>query len=164
MAKRQKLDYNNQELAQNLKESTGQGVNALFSPPSPPAASARMETPLDKPEVAERNRLESDHQAAEGSQKAKTAIKQANNIAINIDCNIAISQQELDQLRLTGFKAQTFRFTEEELERLKEQSYSLSRLLKKKIGQGDLLRVSLLLFDKAFASQQESLLAILKEI
>jgi hypothetical protein len=35
MAKRQKLDYNMKELTQHLKESSGRGVDALFSQPSP---------------------------------------------------------------------------------------------------------------------------------
>lgn len=35
MAKRQKLDYNMDELTHNLKQSTGKGVDAFFSPRSP---------------------------------------------------------------------------------------------------------------------------------
>lgn len=34
MPKRQKLDYNREELTQSLKQSAGQGVDALFSQPS----------------------------------------------------------------------------------------------------------------------------------
>ncbi len=43
MAKRQKLTYNNAELTQSLKQSTGQGVDALFSQPDDGAVPNRVE-------------------------------------------------------------------------------------------------------------------------
>jgi len=47
MGKRQKLDYNSAALAQNLQQSTGQGVDAFFPSPSPtpPANLPQEKTP-----------------------------------------------------------------------------------------------------------------------
>lgn len=49
MTKRQRLDFNSQELTQNLKASTGLGMNAFFTPASPPPPAATTENqPLIK--------------------------------------------------------------------------------------------------------------------
>lgn len=86
----------------------------------------------------------------------------ANKQAILFASNIAILQNDLEQYILTAYKAQTLRFTPEELRRLKDLSYNLSNTLDKKIGQADLLRLGLLLLEKHLDENREAVLAILQ--
>lgn len=85
-----------------------------------------------------------------------------NKQAILFARNIAILQNDLERYILTAYKAQTFRFTPEELRRLKDLSYNLSNTLDRKIGQADLLRLGLLLLEKHLDENREAVLAILQ--
>ncbi len=89
---------------------------------------------------------------------------QESNIAINIASKISILRVELENLRSSAIKAQTFRFSEAELNQLKDRAYSLSRALNKKVTQGDLLRLGWLLFEKVNQIDRELMMEILKAI
>jgi hypothetical protein len=95
MAKRQKLDYNSDDLAASLKQSTGQGVDALFSQPSSPSPTkTRQEDKRDQ--VAEQSHQEAAsytsqerHVTPEPAQ-AKTGVsptKQPTNVRTNEQMN-----------------------------------------------------------------------------
>jgi len=86
------------------------------------------------------------------------------NVAINIASNIEIFEKDIETLKTIAYKSQTFRFTEEELDKLKDRAYSLSKILKRKVTQGDLLRIGFLLFEKNLDSTKESIIALLKEL
>jgi hypothetical protein len=191
MAKRQKLVINSEELVQNLKQSAGKGVDAFFSSPSPTsqqapeAPKAALESVVPTQEVSQglkhRNRAREGISPSTGQSidepagqlvgphivqgaEEKKESKQASNIAINLASNIAILQNEIDSLLSVAYKAQTFRFTPEELRLLRDISYSLSGLFDKKIGQADILRLGLLLVRKLLETNQEEVIAILQAI
>lgn len=48
MAKRKPLNFDSEQLAKNLKESTGKGIDAFFSPPSPTPPEERGEDLIAK--------------------------------------------------------------------------------------------------------------------
>lgn len=98
--------------------------------------------------------------------KATTApsSKVVSNVAINIASNIEITEKDIEDLKDIAYKAQTFRFTEKELDSLKDRAYSFSKTLKRKITQGDLLRIGFLLFEKNLDSTKESIIELLKEL
>ena len=50
MTKRQQLDYDSEGLVEHLKASTGQGINALFSDPTPLAQT--LESNVNQPQLA----------------------------------------------------------------------------------------------------------------
>ena len=70
MAKRQQLNYNSDELALHLRQSTGQGVDALFSPPSPP----RPVTPVAKKQAPDQSAYAGVHARTHTSQHTQRAI------------------------------------------------------------------------------------------
>jgi hypothetical protein len=92
----------------------------------------------------------------------KQTSNMANKQAILFASNIAILQTDLERYILTAYKAQTFRFTPDELKRLKDLSYNISNTLDRKIGQADLLRLGLLLLEKHLDVNREAVLAILQ--
>ncbi len=78
---------------------------------------------------------------------------------------VALSDTQVSALRESAFKAQTFRFTERELDWLKEQSYQMSKELRRgKVSQVDIIRVGMQLFANAQAVDKASLLDILHRI
>jgi len=125
-------------------------------PPTPPESVAEIPKELRPASPA----IKQKGQKVKSDAQEKQASKQEMNIA----CNIAIFQSDMEDLRVPAYKAQTFRFTEEELDRLKDEAYSFSRLLKKKVGQGDLLRLGLLLFKKLEQEDAEAIAELLKRI
>lgn len=67
MTKRHKLDYDSDELTQNLQESAGKGVDALFAPqsPPPPEKEKRHKEQTQKPEAPATKREQSRKQESE---------------------------------------------------------------------------------------------------
>jgi esterase/lipase len=161
MAKRKPLSFNNEELTKNLKESTGKGMDAFFSP-----------TPLSR--VVEQ-KLEPKKEAqflTEIKQESKEAkmikIKKRTKQVSNITSNITILQftdDEIEELREPAYKAQTFRLTERETEWVKDTSYHLSKEIKRgKVSQADILRISFKLFANFLAINKAALIKILERI
>ena len=87
-----------------------------------------------------------------------------NQAVMNIDCNISILQSDLRKLRKSGHQAQTFRLTGEDLDWLKNKTYTLSRSLDKKISQSDLIRIGQLLFKRVWKGNKAPLIKILEEL
>lgn len=150
MPKRQPLTFNEDELSQDLKKSTAKGVDAFFSPPQP------EQKKEDKPKKTKK------------SPTVKKETKKVSNKAINIDSNIAILQfddNDIESLRESPYRAQTFRFSEAELEWLKDASYRLSKEVKRgKVAQTDILRVAMKMFENALAINKAKLMEILEKI
>jgi hypothetical protein len=111
-------------------------------------------TPASVAVAPEQPGMQATHQASQ------QAVQQASNIAI-----LQFSGDQVSFLREPAFKAQTFRFTDRELEWLKEQSYQMSKNVKRgKVSQADIIRVGLQLFANAQAVDTSSLLDILQRI
>jgi hypothetical protein len=101
------------------------------------------------------------------SERPMLAVEQASNTESKDAANIAIlqlSKSDIDELRATAYKNQTFRFSEDELNWLKDRSYGLSRALGRKVGQNDLLRLALRVFRKVVGNKQELLEEIIDPI
>lgn len=165
MAKRKPLSFNNEELTKNLKESTGKGLNAFFSP-TPPSQNVEQK-PKSKKEAQLHTEIKQDSKKAK-MVKIRKETKQESNITNNIASNITILQftnNEIEKLREPAYKAQTFRLTEREIEWVKDTSYHLSKEIKYgKISQADILRISFKLFEKLLENNKADLLKILQQI
>ena len=79
MAKRKPLSFNNKELTKNLKESTGKGIDAFFSPTPPPQVVEQKPEP--KKEVQSITKIKQDSKEAKMI-KIKKETKQESNITI----------------------------------------------------------------------------------
>jgi hypothetical protein len=128
MGKRQKLDYNSEELVRNLKQSTGQGVDALFSPPSPP----RPETAEEPQAPAEQDR------SVQARTYARTRVRKQARSHTSIEQELR--EQVLIKKHLSSF---TFRFHTEELEALARITDEINRNGKHKTSKNDVMRLAL---------------------
>ena len=159
MSKRNPLSFNNEELAKNLKDSTGKGMDAFFSLTPQPQILKQIK----------KVKLHTEQESKEAKiNKTKQKSSNKNNIVSNITSNITILQftdDEIEELREPAYKNQTFRLTEKEIDWIKDTSYLLSKEIKhKKISQADILRVSFKLFQKLLKNNKAELIKILQEI
>jgi len=161
MAKRKPLSFNNEELTKNLKESTGKGMDAFFSPTPP---SQVVEQKLEpKKETQFLTEIKQDSKEAKMI-KIKKRTKQVSNITSNITI-LQFTDDEIEELREPAYKAQTFRLTERETEWVKDTSYHLSKEIKRgKVSQADILRISFKLFANFLAINKAALIKILERI
>lgn len=156
MAKRQPLTFNSDELAKDLKESTGQGVNAFFPSSTPPQPQAQPQAEPPTP-IKQETKITV-------KPKIKKQSKSGDNIASNITI-LQFTDEEIEELREPAYKAQTFRLTENETEWVKDTSYRLSKEIKRgKVSQADILRISFKLFDNFLVLNKAELIKILKRI
>lgn len=158
MAKRQPLSFDNDDLTKNLKASTGNGLDAFFStPPQPEVTQVKKPEKVIKQESKKTSMVE-----------INKTINKVSNKTSNIACNIAILQltdDEIDGLKEPAFKAQTFRFTDREIEWLKDMAYRLSKEIKRgKVSQVDIVRISFKLFENLLESNKADLLKILERM
>jgi hypothetical protein len=176
MAKRKPLSFNNKELTKNLKESTGKGIDAFFSPTPPPQVVEQKLEPKKEPppqvveqkpepkkEVQSITKIKQDSKEAKMI-KIKKETKQESNITSNITI-LQFTDDEIEELREPAYKAQTFRLTEREIEWVKDTSYHLSKEIKRgKVSQADVLRISFKLFANFLEINKTSLIKILERI
>ena len=161
MAKRKPLSFNNKELTKNLKESTGKGIDAFFSPTPPPQVVKQKPEP--KKEVRSITKIKQDNKEAKMI-KIKKETKQKSNITSNTTM-LQFTDDEIEELREPAYKAQTFRLTEREIEWVKDTSYHLSKEIKRgKVSQADVLRISFKLFANFLEINKTSLIKILERI
>jgi len=155
MSKRNPLSFNNEELAKNLKDSTGKGMDALFSTTPQPQILKQIKKAKTQTEKVNK-------EAKTTKTKEKSSNK--NNIVSNITI-LQFTDDEIEELREPAYKNQTFRLTEKEIDWIKDTSYLLSKEIKhKKISQADILRISFKLFEKLLKSNKADLIKILQEI
>ena len=161
MAKRKPLSFNNKELTKNLKESTGKGIDAFFSPTPPPQiVEQKLEPKKGAQPIA---KTKQDSKEAKMI-KIKKETKQESNITSNITI-LQFTDDEIEELREPAYKAQTFRLTERETEWVKDTAYHLSKEIKRgKVSQADILRISFKLFANLLEINKASLIKILKRI
>ena len=157
MAKRKPLSFNNKELTKNLKESTGKGIDAFFSPtPQAQIVEQKIEPKKGAQPIA---KTKQDSKEAKMI-KIKKETKQESNITI-----LQFNDDEIEELREPAYKAQTFRLTEREIEWVKDTSYHLSKEVKRgKVSQADVLRISFKLFANFLEINKTSLIKILERI
>ena len=100
--------------------------------------------------------------------ESKQSSKQESNIVSKQPSNIAILQLDDDdiaQLREAAYKAQTFRFSETEVEWLKDTAHALSKEINRgKVAQVDILRIALKLFSNALALGKKDILKIIEKM
>lgn len=161
MAKRKPLSFNNEELTKNLKESTGKGMDAFFSPtPLSQIVEQKLEPGKEAQFLTE---IKQDSKEAKMI-KIKKRTKQVSNITSNITI-LQFTDDEIEELREPAYKAQTFRLTEREIEWVKDTSYHLSKEIKRgKVSQADILRISFKLFANFLAINKAALIKILEQI
>jgi len=161
MAKRKPLSFNNEELTKNLKESTGKGMDAFFSPtPLSQIVEQKLEPRKEAQFLTE---IKQDSKEAKMI-KIKKRTKQVSNITSNITI-LQFTDDEIEELREPAYKAQTFRLTEREIEWVKDTSYHLSKEIKRgKVSQADILRISFKLFANFLAINKADLIKILERI
>jgi len=161
MAKRKPLSFNNEELTKNLKESTGKGIDAFFSPTPPPQVVEQKLKPKKEDQPIAKTKQESKEAKMI---KIKKETKQESNITSNITI-LQFTDDEIEELREPAYKAQTFRLTEREIEWVKDTSYHLSKEIKRgKVSQADVLRISFKLFANFLEINKTSLIKILERI
>lgn len=161
MAKRKPLSFNNEELTKNLKESTGKGMDAFFSPTPLPQVIEQKPEPGEESQFL--TEIKQDSKEAKMI-KTKKETKQASNITSNITI-LQFNDDEIEELREPAYKAQTFRLTEREIEWVKDTSYHLSKEIKRgKVSQADILRISFKLFANFLAINKADLIKILERI
>jgi len=89
-----------------------------------------------------------------------TATQQYGNIAI-----LQLAENQIRDLRQSTHKAQTFRFTEQEIEWLKDTAYELSKALPhRRVNQTDIVRIGMKLFDKTLQEKRNDLLQLIEAI
>jgi hypothetical protein len=165
MAKRHQLNYNSDELALHLRQSTGQGVDALFSPPSPPQPA----TPVAKKQAPDQSTHAGVHARTHASQHTQRAISteepaQARSAAhVHASIEEELRQGLLNRRRLSSF---TFRFRAEELEDLDRVAAQVNRGVQSKISKNDIVRLGLnwLLQDYAHNKENSMLASVLKRV
>ena len=147
MTKRQKLDYNSEELTQNLKTSTGLGMNAFFTPssPPPPTASTRNKKLIKKAEMRQASKRTRTQQPVKSSMPTTPT----RHPSTQTRTDAFVHARVIDELRrlilskkhLSSF---TFRFKSEELEILDNIYEELNRqLTRQRVSKNDIVRLSL---------------------
>jgi len=151
MDKRQKLDYNTDELALHLKQSTGQGVDALFSPPSPARPIAAVEPQREE---------ETDHNT-QTHQRARTHARQQPGKRTSVEQELR--ERVLTKRHLSSF---TFRFQLEELEALDRITDEINQNGRHKTSKNDVIRLALnwLLQDYEVKKEDSMLARVLNRI
>jgi len=145
MVKRKPLSYDDRELVNDMRKSTGRGIDALFS-----------ENNKSKP----------------CQDKAKTKDKKVSNITSNIASKQASKQailqfteDEINELKEPAYKGQTYRLTDQEIEWLKDTAYRLNKESKKtRVTQVDLVRISFKMFEKSLKNNKAEIIKLIERI
>jgi len=155
MAKRKPLSFDNDDLTKNLKASTGNGLDALFSSTPQPHVAVKKTEPV-KETKQERKQAK--------MIKTKQETKQVSNITSNMTI-LQFNDDEIEELREPAYMAQTFRLTKREIEWVKDTAYRLSKEIKRgKVSQADILRIAFKLFENLLEINKADLIKILERI
>jgi hypothetical protein len=167
MAKRQQLNYNNDELVQHLRQSTGQGVDALFSPPSPPrsVATTKQQAQTGQDESIQTSTRARTHLLPQ----AETGVSQEKSVQTDTHASMhariveALRHGFLNRRHLSSF---TFRFRAQELEDLDQVAAEVNREVDQKISKNDIVRLGLnwLLQDYQHSKQNSVLASVLRRV
>ena len=136
MTKRQKLDFNSDELTQHLKTSKGQGMNAFFSAPSPtPSKQTKEARKVEKGQAPKRART---YKRTKPSTPASTPTR--TDAQVHARTIEQLKRAILNKKHLSSF---TFRFKAEELEALDQVTETINEKIEPKISKNDVIRLSL---------------------
>ncbi|SRR5258708_1496300 len=171
MAKNTRPPLEMADLTENLKTSKGQGANAFF-PSSPTVSPIKPPPSVDEPK--NQSLVEESHGKSnvsvnttnniETKKESKKEINTKSSIASNITI-LQITEKDIEELREPAEKVQSFRLPTWATEYLRDATYELSKESKRgKIGQGDILSIGILLFDKFRTSNKEEMKEILDKI
>jgi hypothetical protein len=169
--KRTPLSFNTNELTNELKESSGKGVDAFFSSPSfVPLQTQSEPAPLSKHEILTKESPISNAPIAEEkrNETASTKDEKKRSRPDDITRNITIlhlDETDITRLREATDRVQTYRLTRHEIEWMKDTAYRLSKELKRgKVAQADILRIAILLFENYLAMNKGELIEILEKM
>ena len=138
MTKRQKLDFNSDELTQHLKTSKGQGMNAFFSPPSPTSSEqAKSEKEVEKGQASKRART---HKRTRPKKSTPASTPTRTDAPVHARTIEQLKRAILNKKHLSSF---TFRFKAEELEALDNVTEAMNENIAQKISKNDVVRLSL---------------------
>lgn len=150
-------DYDPKFAGKSLEEIDMDGVVPIRTKPSP-QSTADTTIYVEEPPQAQPHPPSSvsPTRATTPQPLAATIFQPASHSPTQQESNIAIlqlSEEQLASLREPAYKAQTFRFTNSEIEWLKDMSYQMSKEMKRgKVSQADIIRVALHLFANAQAT------------
>jgi hypothetical protein len=100
--------------------------------------------------------------------ESKNQNKKEDNNTTNIVSNITIlqlSDNQIDELRDPTNDVQTFRLTEKDKEWVKDTCYLLSKEIRRgSVSQTDILRISLLLFEKLLKTNKPEIIKLIEKI
>ena len=148
MSKRQKLNYDSETLTQNLKHSTGQGMNALFSPPVPQPVT-QTEEPPNEPMIPR-------HHDTVVSRYHDTTTPQQRTAVVEIIRKA---------VKRVGKEAATYRFTQEEKKALVDLVYTY-KIRGVRTSENEITRIAIhFLLEDYHENGEASMLAeVLKEL
>jgi hypothetical protein len=150
-------------LSDELKKSAGRGLGALFTPAPPDEVQPEAEERV-APETVPKKQARQPREKRASAPENKQTIQQESNVASNITI-LQFDQTEINQLREPAYKAQTFRFTERDIEWVRDVSYQLSKEFRRgKVSQADILRIALKLLEHALATNKAEIVKILEAI
>jgi hypothetical protein len=157
--KRPPLEIN--AITESLKESKGQGVGAFFpTPPNNPADDQEVKLPQKEP-----NRHTQRQKAPLPSTKKKQAkLLTSKNVSKQVSNEESqeanVEERILASLQTTDLKENTFRYTQEELDFIRDIVYEAEVKYKTKLNKNDVVRIGLewLIVDWR-TNNEESLLA-----
>src|SRR5262245_51668476 len=117
MTKRQKLTFNSDELTQNLKASTGQGMDAFFPklPPTPSPSSLKETKPTQRAKQTPPSKHARTRPHTQPKRSTSASTLPRNDAQVHARTIDELKRAILNKKRLSSF---TFRFKAEELETL----------------------------------------------
>ena len=129
------------------------------------SSSATQPQPSKHPATAD-TRLPSARLSMEpGKPASHTTAKPASPIASQQASHMTILQwddAEIEELRAPAYQAQTYRLTADDIERVKDMAYRLSKEIKRgKVSQADIIRIAIRLFENLLAVDKAGLLKLL---
>lgn len=83
---------------------------------------------------------------------------QTDNVTVLQQLNITVLQSDIITLRQTADKSQTLRLTPKEVEQLRTYAFELTNKTGKRVGQGDFVRLGLMLLSKLDKTTIQTLL------
>ena len=146
MTKRQKLDFNSEELTQNLKTSAGQGMNAFFSPASPTPSQPSSNKPPKPAESKKKIKKVQASKHARTRQRAPSKKHSQASTPTRTDASVharTIEEMKRAILSKKHLSSFTFRFKAEELETLNRITEEVNESLEQKVSKNDVVRLSL---------------------
>jgi hypothetical protein len=152
MAKRTRLNYDTHELTENLKHSSGKGVNALFSQLAPLAAAqvpeqTDPETGSTIPEAEALPHPPTPAKKAEpGRKKEIKKVSHQTSQKTSLQAGVGWHREDkiLTELASPALTNHSYRYSLKELKFIRDIVYTAEVEYQTKLGKGEVLRIALL--------------------